>query len=134
MSAQQLLDQQTREREALQPFLNEANGLLAEEYGMGAQPSLSLTPPQTPSSDSDDEQDIAWILTDAERDARDRSKLPKPALSGKRPRSEQVRVLSLHEFFEQHDIPMEVRASRCRAYAAFVKSECPPAPRKKSKK
>jgi hypothetical protein len=106
-----------------------------EDFDLGAQP-LSFQD-ESSSSGPDDR----YMLSDAERDTRDRALQRRDAMRGlpqprKQPREKtpEPPTLSLHEYFEITAVPLNQRASICRAYASYVKSEAPPAPRKKQKK
>jgi len=107
------------------------------DFVLGAQPLSFQDEPESSSSSSDDR----YMLSDAERDTRDRALARRDAMKGlpkpqppKRERTPEPPTLSLHEYFEMTAVPLNQRASICRAYASYVKSEAPPAPRKKGKK
>lgn len=117
-------------------FTDAVNKLVPDsDFVLGHSQPLSFEP----SSSSGGGEDDRFMLTDAERDTRDRAikraakkGLPKPE---KRPRevTPEPHTLSIHEYFEMTAIPLAQRASICRAYASYVKAEAPPAPRKQKK-
>lgn len=117
-------------------FTDAVNKLVPDsDFILGAQP-LSFEQ----SSSSGNPEDDRFMLTDAERDTRDRALQRRDAMKGlprpvKRERevTPEPPTLSLHEYFEMTAVPLSQRASICRAYASYVKAEAPAAPRKQKK-
>jgi len=87
-------------------------------------------------SDPDDQEDIPFVHTEAEKDAAIRIRdlrLPQPAKAVKRPRSPlpEDDVPDLAEIFDNYDTPYTSRISICRAYASYLASMQPKKPKAK---
>lgn len=105
-----------------------------ELFQVGAQP-LSFEE----ESSSSGPEDQRFMLTDAERDTRDRARerarqngLPRPAKQP-RERTPEPDSLSIHEYFEASGVPLRQRVSICRSYASYINAQAPPAPKKHRK-
>jgi len=97
--------------------------------------------------DDEDEDEIPFVRTDAERDAELRASLgvvPRPVQDGfnvtgrkwpaKRPRTpepsdEEDDMPDLAEIFDNYDVPIRTRISVCRAYASYLAAQLPKKPR-----
>jgi len=118
----------------LNEFVEEA--LPDSDFVLGAQP---LSFQEESSSSPSVPEDHRYMLSDAERDARDRAiaragkGLPKPVRE-KRERTPEPDTLTIHEYFEETAVPIRQRVSICRSYASYISAQCPPAPRKRGKK
>jgi len=122
-----------REKDAIEGLHDAIEASLPDsDFQVGAQP-LSFQ------EESSGDEDDRFMLTDAERDVRDRAiaragkTLPRP-VAQKRERTPEPETLTIHEYFEMTEVPIRQRVSICRSYASYISAQCPPAPRKKQKK
>jgi len=92
--------------------------------------------PHQPDEDEQDEEEVSFVYTEAEKDAMHALERSKAGKGVKRPRGsapifeeDDDEVPNLSEIFDNYDTPHPIRISICRAYASYLASMQPKKPR-----